>query len=75
MHGWIQNNQAWLVDKSKTRHRFESFEKVSTSKTSVGFRYDFTVEKDLNDLKFVYQSPASIMELTVPYEMKEIPLP
>lgn len=73
--GWIFQNPAYLVNKDGERIENAGFETTLQNETEVGATYLFDVPEGEQGLKWVYETPAAIVEMPVPYEMRGIKLP
>ena len=51
------------------------FETVLQSEREIGLVYFFNLPDSLENYTWVYRTPASIVRVTVPYELRDIPLP
>jgi len=72
--GWIYKNDAYLI---KNEQRTETIGSEMKAQTSDRFivAYFFAVDDDLSDYRFVYETPALVLQLSIPFEMKDIDLP
>ncbi len=73
--GWIYTNKAYLVDADGNEVEHAGFETTRQTLNEVGMAYKFPVDKDLSKYRFVYESPAAIVQMPVEFELKDIPLP
>jgi hypothetical protein len=71
---WVSNNEAYLVADDKTRVENPSFERYLEREQEIGFAYLFPVD-DISKYRFVYKTPAAIVELPIAFELKDIDLP
>jgi hypothetical protein len=74
--GWIYSNECYLTDAKGQRIENAGLEATLLDVNEVGLSYKF----DLGDAtpaghKFVYKTPAAIIKLPVPFELKGIDLP
>lgn len=83
---WLVNNEAYLErDKAGAKERFPvngGYETDDATETKAILRYRFTDEPEKKlmlgkpgDWNFVYRTPGKIIELSVPFEFKDLPLP
>jgi hypothetical protein len=73
--GWIYTNKAYLVDADGNEVEHAGFETTRQTLSEVGMAYKFPLDKDLSEYRFVYESPAAIVQMPVEFELKDIPLP
>jgi hypothetical protein len=73
--GWIYNNQAFLLDADGNKVEHAGFETTRQTLNEVGLAFKFPLDKDLAQYRFVYQSPAAIVQMPVEFELKDIALP
>lgn len=73
--GWVLGNEAFLVDAQGQRIEAAGYETTRQTVNEVGFAYKFVIEGGLDGYEFVYKTPAAIVEKSIPYELKDIPLP
>jgi hypothetical protein len=73
--GWIYNNPAYLVNASGERIEHDGYQAFRQAADEVGVAYLFGLAKGLEGCKFVYQTPALLINMPVEYELKDIPLP
>ena len=73
--GWIRNNPAWLVDQQGNRLKPEQRLTTGQGDRKLDFRFHFPVEKSLESYRFVYQTPVLLLRQSIPFELREIPLP
>ncbi len=72
---WVSNNEAILLDAEGKPADEPNFEKYLERANEVGFAYLFPVEGDLTGYKFIYKTPAAIVDMPVEYELKDVDLP
>ncbi|MEX2138252.1 MAG: hypothetical protein WD894_03270 [Pirellulales bacterium] len=72
---WLLNNEAYLVDSKGARMENGGFETTNRTEDEIGVAYFFEVEQGLAGHKFVYQTPSTIYQLPVQYELKDLELP
>jgi hypothetical protein len=73
--GWIRNNPAWLVDEEGNRLKPEQRLTTAQGDRTLDFRFRFPVGQPLDSYHFVYQTPVLLLRQTIPFELREIPLP
>jgi hypothetical protein len=72
---WVLQNLSYLVDKDGRHIENAGFESTRQTDNEVGAAYFFDTANDLDGLTWVYETPASIVDLPVTYELKDIDLP
>jgi hypothetical protein len=72
---WVFNNEAYLENADGERIDFDGSEPTRRTENEAGMAYYFGIEGSIKGHKFVYKTPAVIVPLEVPYELKDIPLP
>ena len=73
--GWVFQNEAFMIDAKGQRIANAGLEATRQSSEEVGVAYLFPLADGLDGCKFVYRTPAMILEMPVDYELKDIPLP
>ena len=73
--GWIYNNEAYMIGPSGERIENAGFQATRQESNEVGVAYLFAVDEGLDQYKFVYKTPALIVQMPVSYELKNIALP
>jgi len=73
--GWIYNNEAYLLGPNDERLEYAGIERTYEDVDTVGMSYKFVLDQGVDQYKFVYRSPASMVSLPVQFEMTDIPLP
>lgn len=73
--GWIYNNEAYLVDASGKQVKHAGLEASRQDANEVALTYLFPAATEGGFAKFVYRTPAVMMELPVKFEVREVPLP
>jgi len=73
--GWVFNNAAYLVDADGKRIDNVGLETTLQTEHEVGFAYFFERRGQLAGKSFVYETPAAILNVPVPFQLKNIPLP
>lgn len=72
---WYYQNKAYLLDGEGNKIEHLGMELTRQDKSELGVSYKFDVDEAAPDLRFVYETPATVMKLPVEYEVKEIELP
>ncbi len=75
---WVYQNISYLVGDDGQPLDYVGIERSHESESEVGLIYSYELPEgatDLRGLKWVYRTPAAIVELPVDYELKDIPLP
>jgi hypothetical protein len=72
--GWIYKNDAYLI---KDDRRSESIgsELKAQATDSFAMAYYFALDDELSNYRFIYETPALVVEVKLPFEMKDIALP
>ncbi|MDA1051092.1 MAG: hypothetical protein O3C40_11525 [Planctomycetota bacterium] len=73
--GWVYRNEAFLTDKDGKRLENVGLQATRQAANEVGVAYLFDLPDGPAGCKFVYKTPALILQLPVEYEMKDIELP
>ncbi len=73
--GWILDNEAYLLAPDGERLEKANMEATLRAANEVGLAYLFAMEKVPAGYKFVYKTPAGIVKMPIPYEVKNIELP
>jgi hypothetical protein len=73
--GWVYRNEAFLTDKSGTKLENVGFQATRQETNEVGVAYLFDLPDGPEGCKFVYKTPALVLQLPVEYELKDIELP
>jgi hypothetical protein len=73
--GWAFQNLSYLVGKDGEQIDNAGFETTRQTANEVGVAYLFDLQKGIEGLTWVYETPAAIAELPVEYELKDIELP
>ncbi|MDZ7615957.1 MAG: hypothetical protein U1E05_03070 [Patescibacteria group bacterium] len=73
--GWIFRNPAYLETANGARVDVARFETTRQTENEVGMAYLFESDAPIEGLCFVYETPALLLQLELPYEIKDIPLP
>jgi len=73
--GWIFRNPAYLEKPVGGAVAYERFETTRQTENEVGLAFLFALDEPLGDFRFVYETPASVLVVDLPYVLKDIPLP
>lgn len=73
--GWIFRNEAYAVDSDGKRLNNLGLEETRRSQNEIGIAYLFDLPNKGEGCKFVYKTPALLLEVPVEYEIKDIELP
>lgn len=71
---WVFQNLSYLIDKDGQRVENAGLETTRQTPNEVGVAYLFDVPS-MDNMTWVYETPASIIEMPIEYELKEIELP
>lgn len=71
---WVANNEAFLIAEDGTQVDNLSYERYLEREEEIGFAYRFRVT-DIAKYRFIYKTPAAIIDMPVAYELKDIELP
>ena len=74
-YGWVLNNEAYLLTADGTRIEHATLQETRRSEGEVGVAYLYVLPEGPEGCKFVYKTPASILQLPVEYELNDIDLP
>ena len=72
---WVFQNVAYLVGKDGQPIDNAGLETTRQTPKEVGVAYLYDVPDGIEGLSWVYETPASIIEMPVEYELKDIELP
>ena len=72
---WLLNNEAYLLDDKGKRIDNGGFETTNRTEDEIGVAYFFEVQQGLGGHRFVYQTPSTIYQLPVQYELNDLELP
>lgn len=72
---WIYNNEAYFVAPDGQRFEHAGLQAFRQAANEVGVAYLSDREGGLEGCKFVYKTPALLIQVPVAFEVKEIPLP
>lgn len=73
--GWVYRNEAFLTDKDGKRLENVGLQATRQGTNEVGVAYLFDLPDGPEGCKFVYKTPALVLQLPVEYELKDIELP
>ena len=73
--GWVLNNKAYLLDGDGKQIEHAGYETIRQTPNEVGFGYKFVIDGDIDDHRFVYETPAAVVQKQIEYQLKDIPLP
>jgi hypothetical protein len=73
--GWIYKNDVYLLTKDDRRVESAGSEMKSQAKDEFSIAYYFAVDEAINEYRLVYETPALILRLSVPFELRNIALP
>ena len=72
---WIFENQAYLQGPDGKPIPYDSYETKAQGRRDLGMAYQFTTNRPLSDLTFVYKTPGAIIVKSIDYHLKDIRLP
>ncbi len=73
--GWIFTNPAYLETPDGERIDYLRSDATRQAEHEVGMAYRFALEGPPEGLRFVYETPALVLGVELPFELKDIPLP
>jgi hypothetical protein len=73
--GWILENEAYLIGADKKPVEKAGMFSTTRSPKELGMGYQFEISEPIESYTFVYKSASSISSLSLPYELKNLPLP
>ena len=74
--GWIFQNITYMVDKDGQEIDHAGFETTLQTDHEVGLAYFFELSDDeIGNYKWVYRTPAAIVQVPIVYDLKDLPLP
>ncbi|MBC8355826.1 MAG: hypothetical protein H8E66_27940 [Planctomycetes bacterium] len=73
--GWVYRNEAFLTDANGKRLENVGLQATRQGTNEVGVAYLFDLPNGPEGCKFVYKTPALVLQLPVEYELKDIELP
>ena len=72
---WVFNNEAWLEGPEKEKIVAAGMETTRQTENEVGVAYLFSGPATLAGHTFVYRTPAAVLSMPVPFELKDLELP
>ena len=72
---WAANNEAILINPQGISVGEPNYEKYLERGNEVGYRYLFPLDQKLDGYKFIYKTPAAMVDVTVDFELHDIDLP
>ena len=72
---WIYRNEAYFIGPDGQRFEHVGQQAFRQTENEVGVAYLSDRENGLADCKFVYKTPAVLIQMPVAFELKDIPLP
>lgn len=73
--GWIFNNPAYLETPDGDRIDYARFDTTRQAANEVGMAYFFPLDEPPQELRFVYETAVVVLDVELPFELKDIPLP
>jgi hypothetical protein len=73
--GWVFRNEAYVLDAAGKKLDNIGLEETTRSTNEIGVAYLFDLDQGPEGCKFVYKTPALILQVPVEYELKDIELP
>jgi hypothetical protein len=73
--GWILENEAFLIGADKKPIEKAGMFSTVRSPSELGVGYQFEASEPIDSYTFVYKSASSISSVSLPYELKNLPLP
>jgi len=73
--GWVYDNEAYLIGPDGKRVQQATFEGTRQAANAVALAYIFVPEKEIGQYKFIYKTPAALVKMPIPFELKDIDLP
>lgn len=73
--GWIFRNPAYLQTPDGETITYTRFETTRQTGNEIGMAYFFDLEEPPEQAQFVYETPSLVLDVELPYELKDIPLP
>ena len=73
--GWVFQNEAYLIDADGQKLDNVGQQTTRQTRNEVGVAYLFDLPEGPGGCKFVYKTPALVLQLPVEYELKDIELP
>ena len=75
LQGWILQGNAYLVDSEGKRVEHAGWSTHRWDAKEIGVSFLFDIEGELSDYRLVVQAPESVIEQTLDYTLRNIPLP
>lgn len=75
LQGWILQGNAFLVDSEGNRVEHAGWSTHRWDAKEIGVSFLFDIEGELSDYRLVVQAPESVIEQTLDYTLRNIPLP
>ncbi len=75
LQGWILQGNAFLVDSDGNRVEHAGWSTHRWDAKEIGVSFLFDIEGELSDYRLVVQAPESVIEQTLDYTLRNIPLP
>ena len=72
---WLQINEAYAVDETGKQIPNMGWQTYLMNDREVGMTINFQIEKSLKDFQFVFAAPAALVESTIEFDLRDIPLP
>ena len=72
---WILRNELYLVGADKKRIEPGGYEQTRQTENEVGIAYLFELPNGPKGMSFVYQTPTTIFDLPIEYELNDLELP
>lgn len=73
--GWIFNNPAYLQSPDGEKLAYARFETTRQAENELGMAYLFALDGPPAQLQFVYETPVLVLDVKLPFELKDVPLP
>lgn len=75
LQGWVLQGNAFLVDSDGNRVEHAGWSTYRWDAKEIGVSFLFDIEGELSDYRLVVQAPESVIEQTLDYTLRNIPLP
>jgi len=75
LQGWILQGNAYLIDDEGNRIEHAGWSTHRWDAKEIGVSFLFDIEGELSDYRLVVQAPESVIEQTLDYTLRNIPLP
>ena len=73
--GWILDNDVFFVNAEGRQFMPGGFEQSRQANDEVGINYYFDLPDGPNNLDLVYRTPIAVLETSIEYELRDLPLP